>query len=108
MAHATGPASRPTSEWQTILGFAHAANQSCAALGVIGWSIAAILFSIALMKMSTSHVFVGVLGILVGALPAGAMPLGHLALNVKGFMIFVVAQALWHLLIGVWLVRGKI
>jgi hypothetical protein len=81
-------------------------NQALAKLGVIAMSAAIVLWAIAFMHERGGH-WLAIVGILAGVLPATALALGFIRLNVSGMMLVVVAETVWNLAAGVYLIRSK-
>lgn len=107
--HETDQASRPLDlEQRSILEFAHSFGQAAAGVGVVLWSIGVFLFGVALLPRAGFSRAAGIVGILSGSLPATALIFGRLSLNVRGFTIFVVAQAAFLGLAGIGLARGSV
>lgn len=83
-------------------------NQALARLGVVAMSAAIVLWSLALVRVNRSHLWLAVVGLVVGLGPALALLAGAIRLDVGGMTLVVVCQAVWTIGVGVQLIRGKI
>ena len=73
-------------------------NQSAANAGAVAMSLGILGFSLDVFKEARG---IALLGLLVGALPALALPLGLAHLDVRGMSNVVLLQALWCVALGV-------
>jgi hypothetical protein len=81
-------------------------NQSCANFGSVAMSAGIAFWSIDLLRRDAGwRRGIGVAGIVIGVLPAAALILGALHLNVQGMSAVVMLQSLWCCGIGVVFVR---
>jgi len=71
-------------------------NQYCAQLGVIAMGLALVGWSLEMLHRRDSWRWIGALGLLAGAAPAGLVMIGTMVMNVHGLMVFVVAHAAWY------------
>ena len=77
-------------------------NQSCANFGAVAMSAGIIFWSIDLLRRDAGwRRGIGIAGIMVGLLPAAALVLGALHLNLQGMSAVVMLQSLWCCGIGV-------
>jgi hypothetical protein len=83
-------------------------NQTFASLGVLLMSAGIILWSLDLFRGPRLARLLGILGLLVGLLPAATLALGALHLNVPGMTQVVLLQLVWNIGAGVLLIRGII
>ena len=83
----------------------HSANLALAQAGTIAISIGILAWSIELLGRGKAARIIGVLGCLCGALPIAGLLSSHLRLNVHGMGLVIMAQAVWNLCVGVWLMR---
>ncbi|CAN5182030.1 hypothetical protein BH10PLA2_BH10PLA2_08110 [soil metagenome] len=90
------------------LAYGGVANQVCSRMGVLAMSIAVALWSIKLISMSGGVRAVGIFGCISGGIPAAALLLGYLHMDVHGMLAFVLSQTLWSLAVAWLLVRGRI
>ncbi len=87
-----------------VLHFCHEANQTLAKAGTMAMSAGIFLWSLVLLTRPGWLRIVGVFGLAVGALPVLGLVLGRLHLDVHGMLLVVLAQAIWTVAIGVWMV----
>jgi len=91
---------------EALLDYSHHFNHAFTHLYVVGSSAAILLWSIALLRTGLGRAL-GVYGLVVGvALPIGLIA-GHLRMDVHGFGLVVLAQAVWTIAAGVSLVRER-
>ncbi len=83
-------------------------NQTFANLGAILMSLGIVFWSIDLLRTRPLPRLLGMFGLLIGIVPAIALVVGGLHLDVLGMTQVVVLQALWNVGIGVLLVRGAV
>lgn len=81
-------------------------NRTFASLGVVLMSAGILLWSLDLLRSPRLAWLVGIFGLLVGLLPAGALVLGALHLNVYGMSLVVLLQSAWNIGVGLLLMRG--
>lgn len=91
-----------------VLTLCRAALHALDGIGVVGWSLAVVLWSLELVRRPGAARAIGVLGLVCGAGPLLATAVGHLPVTVHGVLAFVVAQVLWYVAIAVQLARGAI
>jgi len=84
------------------------ANRSLATFGAVAMSTGIALWSSVLARGARGAQLVAALGFLVGIVPAVALLLGALRLEVAGMTLVVVAQAAWNIAVGVALARGRL
>lgn len=82
-------------------------NQSLAKVGVVAMSVGILCWSWVLLGERTWGRGVGILGLVVGAVPVLGLFSGHLHLDVHGMLAVVVAQAAWQIAVGIWLLRRQ-
>jgi len=75
-------------------------NQSCANFAVVAMSIGIVCWSLDLCRNSGSLRAVGVLGCLVGLVPALALMFGEIQLDVHGMTEVVATQAAWNIAVA--------
>jgi hypothetical protein len=103
--HATDAELRTTAQLLNLCGVL---NQAFANVGAVAMSVAIMLWSLDLLRGAGAVRLVGVLGLVVGLLPAAGLLLGLLHLNVQGMMQVVLLQSLWNIGVGVLLARGAL
>ncbi|HMC23713.1 MAG TPA: hypothetical protein VKL19_17790 [Thermoanaerobaculia bacterium] len=89
----------------TLLHYTGRLNQAFAGLYVMASSLAIVLWSVFILRQRIS-VWIGALGIVVGVLTIGVVGSGHLRLNVHGFGVVAIAQAIWMICVAVMLIRS--
>ena len=80
-------------------------NQALAKVYVAGASCAFILWSIALTRLGKSTKILGAVGGILGLCGLIAVLGGHIQMNAHGFGLLVLVQAIWIVLIAIWLFR---
>lgn len=80
------------------------ANQALAQVGVVAQSVGLFFWSLVLLERPSWVRGVGLLGLAVGVLPILGLLSGRLHLDVHGMLAVVVAQALWTMGTGIWLI----
>ncbi|MFQ5527379.1 MAG: hypothetical protein ACE5GX_14085 [Thermoanaerobaculia bacterium] len=89
-----------------VFHLAHEANQALAKAGAVGMSTGIFFWSLVLIARAGWLRAVGAFGLAAGLLPILGLIVGRLHLDVHGMLAVVVAQALWQIAVGVWLLRG--
>ncbi len=90
------------------MSYGFATNQICSKAGVLAMSIAVALWSLNLLSRPGGVRAVGIFGCLAGGIPAAALMLGYLHMDMHGMLAFVLTQTLWTLAVAWMLVRGRI
>lgn len=101
----------PPEKWEAVrplLVLCHEANAALARMDVVGGSLAIFAWSIALAHRSGSARWLGWMGLVIGVAPVAALALGKLPMTVHGFGAFVVLQAVWGVMAGVHMLRGRL
>lgn len=80
-------------------------NQSCANFGVVAMSAGIVLWSLDLCRDAGVERGVGVSGCAVGLVPALALMLGQIHLDVEGMTTVVMAQAAWYAAVALLMLR---
>ena len=83
-------------------------NQTWANFGAIAMSAGIALWSADLLRESGTPRMIGVLGLLVSLVPAAALILGLMHLDVRGMTAVVLLQALWNIAVGMGMLRARI
>ena len=91
-----------------VMSYGFAANQICSKAGVLAMSIAVALWSLNLLSRPGGVRAVGIFGCLAGGIPAAALMLGYLHMDMHGMLAFVLTQTIWTLAVAWLLVRGRI
>lgn len=90
--------------------FGFEVNQALAKIGATAQSVGILLWSWVLVLRAGAPKWVravGALGLAVGAFPVLGLVSGSLTLDVHGMLAVVLAQAVWTIAIGVWLVGSR-
>ncbi|MDB6083429.1 MAG: hypothetical protein JWN43_1310 [Gammaproteobacteria bacterium] len=82
-------------------------NQSCANFAVVAMSAGILCWSLDLGRNPGSRRAVGVLGCLVGLVPALALMFGKIHLDVHGMSQVVVTQAAWNMAVAALMIFSK-
>jgi heme A synthase len=92
-------------QWQTLMTYNHSINQGFARVGAVSFSIAILLWSILIWKRRILPAALGVYGMVSAIGVLVALFGGLLDLELHGFRIITLVQALWLLVAGVSLWR---
>ena len=106
MAAAT-PASDAANTWSVLFTYSGSLNQAFALVFVVASSVALTLWSADILRHGVFSRALGVYGCILGPLTALAVLSGHLRLNVHGFGMVVLGQAIWFIIVGVLLCRPE-
>ncbi len=82
-------------------------NQSCANFAVVAMSVGIVCWSLDLCGEPGSRRAVGIVGCLVGIVPALALMFGRIHLDVQGMTAVVIVQAAWNVAIAVLMIRRE-
>ena len=93
--------------WRAVLQLDGHLNQAFALIFVVASSVAIVLWSAAILKGNTFSRGLGIYGCILGPLTVIAVLSGHLHLNVHGFGLIMLGQAIWFICCGVTLWRFK-
>jgi len=91
---------------RALLGYTGAINQAFAAVFVVGWSVAMVVWSAAIIRGAALPRWLGGYGLVVGGVLLAVTALGRLRLDVHHFGLIVLAQGVWTLAVGAQLVRN--
>ncbi len=89
-----------------LLNFTSTLNQVFANTGAILMSVGIVAWSVDLLLAPTLARPLAILGLSVGLVPAAALAMGFLHLDVQGMTWVVLLQAVWNIGVGVVLIRG--
>jgi hypothetical protein len=103
LAALDGPRAEATS---TVLRYNHLVNNGFAAVLVVASALAVVFWSVAILRTRALPKWVGVLGVGVGGLISVAFLSGHVGLDVHGFGLIILTQAVWLVAVGAMLVRS--
>jgi hypothetical protein len=95
------------SVWPAVLALNGHINQAFALVYVVASSTAIVLWSAAMLKGKVFARALGIYGCIFGPIAALAVVSGHLRLNVHGFGLVILGQAIWFICSGVKLWRFK-
>ena len=93
--------------WQGLFYFTGVMNQSFALIFVAASSTAILLWSIAVLKTTFPARGIAIYGCVVAPLTILLVVVGHIRLDVHGFGLIMLAQAIWLIAAGVQLVRSN-
>jgi hypothetical protein len=93
--------------WHIVLDYNHRLNQGFARTYAVASSAAIVLWSASILRSRSLAPGVAIYGLLVGPAIVLAVLSGHLRLNVHGFGLIVLAQAVWFVVAGALLGRLK-
>jgi hypothetical protein len=93
--------------WRIALDYNHRLNQEFARTYAVASSAAIVLWSASILRSRSLAPGVAIYGLLVGPAIVLAVLSGHLRLNVHGFGLIVLAQAVWFVVAGALLGRVK-
>ena len=91
--------------WRTVFRYNGHLNQAFARVLVVASSAAIVLWSAAILRVGLLARGVGFYGCVLGPLTVAALLSGHLRLDVHGFGLVVLGQALWFIAAGTQLLR---
>jgi hypothetical protein len=87
--------------WRAVLILNGHLNQAFAMIFVVASSAAIVLWSAAILRSAGFSRLLGIYGCIIGPLTVIAVISGHIRLNVHGFGIVVLVQAVWFISAGV-------
>ncbi len=93
-------------EWHILFHYNGLLNQAFARVLVVASSISILLWSTAIVRSRALAVGMGVYGLFLGPVTILAVGSGHLSLDVHGFGLVVLGQAVWFIGLGVLLRRA--
>jgi hypothetical protein len=96
-----------TDIWRAVMTLSGHLNQAFAQVYVVASSAAIVLWSAAILRAHTFSRPLGIYGCILGPLTVIAVLSGHIRLNVHGFGVIILSQALWLVTAGVLLCRAK-
>jgi hypothetical protein len=92
-------------EWHRLMDYTHSLNQAFAQIGAFGFSIAILLWSVAVISRQNRELILGVYGIVCAIAVCVALMFGVLNMELHGFRVITLAQAMWFILAGIYLWR---
>jgi len=93
--------------WRIVFDYNHRLNQEFARTYVVASSAAIVLWSASILRSRVLAPGVAIYGLLVGPVIVLAVLSGHVRLDVHGFGLIVLAQAVWFVVAGARLGRLK-
>jgi hypothetical protein len=100
VARMVGAEASAAGGWDIALTMSGRLNQAFARILVAASSAAIVLWSAAMLRSRALGRSVAIYGLVVGPAIVGALLSGHLTLDVHGFGLVVVAQAIWLVTVG--------
>lgn len=94
--------------WHQLATVSGLFNQGYAAVNVVAWASAILLWGVAMLRARPAMKAPGVTGLVVAVLVLAGYGSGHLGLDVHGFGIITFVQSAWMLWVGVILWRGRL
>ena len=108
MAQLSASSIGPTSDaWKLAFRYTGELNQAFAPVLVVASSVALILWSCAILR-SKGMRGLAVYGLVIGSLTIIGVASGHLRLNVHGYGVVVLTQAIWFVVAGVQLWNAEV
>lgn len=98
-----GPAAADT--WRAVMALNGHLNQAFALIFTVASSVAIVIWSAAILKSSIFNRALGIYGCILGPLTILGVLSGHVRLNVHGFGLVILGQAIWFITAGVLLCR---
>ena len=92
---------------RSLLWYDSLLNQGFAKVFFTALSVALIFWSVSILRISKFANAVGIIGCFVSVVTLAAFFSGHVRMNVHRFGLFVLAQSVWIILLGVFLCRWK-
>jgi hypothetical protein len=92
--------------WRVAFRYNGMVNQGFAMVFVVASSVAILLWSMVMVRNGALSRGVGIYGCILGPLTVLAVISGHVRLDVHGFGVIVLGQAIWYVALGAALWRG--
>lgn len=99
--------SAASDQWQTLMTYNHSINQGFACVGTVAFSVAILFWSILIIKRQTLPIALGIYGIISAIAVVVSLFAGLLDLDLHGFRIITLVQAIWFFLAGMFLWRTR-
>ena len=93
--------------YDVLLEYTHMLNQGYAKVNVMASSAGMLLFSIAILRTRLLPRALGIVGTIVGSLVMVLFLAGHLRLNIHGYGMVILLQAIWLVWTGIALMRPE-
>jgi hypothetical protein len=94
-------------QWRTMMEYNFLVNQAFARIFVVASCGAIVLWSLMIVRSRAFPIAIGLYGLLLGPVIIIAMMGGGLALDVHGFGLVIFSQAIWFIVVGIFLLRSK-
>jgi hypothetical protein len=91
--------------WRAAMALNGRLNQAFALIFTVASSVAIVIWSAAILKSSIFNRALGIYGCILGPLTIVGVLSGHVRLNVHGFGLVILGQAIWFITAGVLLCR---
>ena len=91
--------------WRAVMALNGHLNQAFALIFTVASSVAIVIWSAAILKSSIFSRALGIYGCILGPLTIVGVLSGHVRLNVHGFGLVILGQAIWFITAGVLLCR---
>jgi len=95
-------------QWHPFIHYSHAINQAFAQVGAIAFSLAILLWSVVSLKIRKLPVALAVYGFISAIATVLAIATGFLSLELHGFRVITLAQAVWFIFAGIVLWRSSV
>lgn len=92
---------------QSMLQYNGYLNQGFAKVMFVSLAASIVLWSACLLRFQVTEKLMGIAGILIGGAGLATFLIGTLRLDVHGFGIFVFAQTVWTISLGLWMVQMR-
>ncbi len=96
----------PGDQWHTLMSYTHSINQGFAKIGAIASCVAIALWSALIVQRRVLSTGLGIYGLLSALAITIAIVSGVLNLELHGFILITLTQAIWFVLAGVFLWRS--
>ena len=93
--------------WQVMLTYTHGMNQAYAQVFVVTSSVAVFLWSVVILKGKALPSWIGVYGSIFTCLSVVVLLSGYLPLDVHGFGLVALLQAIWFISSGMQLLTTR-
>jgi hypothetical protein len=90
---------------QHVVRLAFTIIRVCSQVGVAATLLAILIWAIAVFG---NRPVLSTVGLLAGGIPVVALATGHLPMDIHGMMVFTLAQAIWGLVVGIAMMRGRL
>jgi hypothetical protein len=95
--------SAASDQWQILMTYNHSINQGFARVGAVAFSVAILLWSLLIVKRRSLPIALGIYGMISAIGVIAALFSGLLDLDLHGFRVITLIEALWFFLAGLFL-----